>query len=160
MKQKWVEIKAQLDELPKTREVFGFVHNDPHWWNLLVDGDQITLLDFDVADHHWFVNDIAIACQSILGSVSGGMGGPVHDQEKLNGFLRFFMEGYAREHHLASEWLARLNLFIAYRRILMYIVMHDWIQSQRALHASWKQMILAQPDVVDENLRLDGGKTR
>ncbi len=110
--------------------------------------DQITLLDFDVANHRWFANDIAIACQSILAFHAGGMGGPVQDQEKLHEFLRCFMEGYEREHHLDSEWLRRLNLFIAYRRILMFIVMNDWIQSNPSLHASWKQMILSQPDVV------------
>ena len=148
VKRKWVAIKEQLDMLPKTRDAFGFIHNDPHWWNLLVDDDRITLLDFDVANHHWFVNDIAIACQSILAYASGGMGGPVHDPEKLSGFLLFFMEGYEREHHLALEWLERLNLFIAYRRILMFIVMNDWVQSDPALHASWKEMILTQPDVV------------
>jgi hypothetical protein len=27
-------------------------------WNMLADGERITLLDFDVANHHWFVNDI------------------------------------------------------------------------------------------------------
>ena len=85
---------------------------------------------------------------TVFAYASDGMSGPVYDQEKLSGFLGFFMEGYEREHHLAPEWLERLNLFIAYRRILMLIVMNDWVQSDPALHTSWKQMILPQPDVV------------
>jgi len=147
-KQKWVEIQQSLDALPVTREVFGFIHNDPHLWNLLVDGDRITLLDFDVANHHWFINDIAIACQSILFAVTGGMDRPVEDREKLIRFLDLFLEGYEREHHLSWEWLERLDLFIAYRRILLYTVMHGWIPSKPDLHTSWKQMILTQPEVV------------
>jgi hypothetical protein len=66
----------------------------------------------------------------------------------LLGFLSFFMEGYEREHHLSSEWVDRLDLFIAYRRILLFTVMHGWIQSQPELHTSWKQMILSQPEVI------------
>ena len=148
VKLKWVEIRQRLDALPIMRDVFGFIHNDPHIWNLLVDGDRITLLDFDVANHHWFINDIAIACQNILIFLSGGMSRPVHNREKLLGFLSFFMEGYEREHHLSSEWVDRLDLFIAYRRILLFTVMHGWIQSQPELYTSWKQMILSQPKVI------------
>lgn len=148
VKLKWVEIKGRLDALPVTRNVFGFIHNDPHIWNLLVDGDRITLLDFDVANHHWFVNDIAIACQSVLFSLSGGMDRPVHRREKLLGFLSFFMEGYEREYHLSSEWLDRLDLFIAYRRILLFTVMHGWLRSKPDRYASWRQMIMSQPRVV------------
>ena len=148
VKQKWVEIRQHLDELPITRKSFGFIHNDPHVWNLLVDGDRITLLDFDVANHHWFINDVAIACQSVLFALSGGMDRPVYDQEKLLGFLDLFLEGYECEHHLSSEWLDRLDLFVAYRRILLYTVMHGWIQSKPDLRASWKQMILTQPRVI------------
>lgn len=154
VKRKWVEIKEELDDLPKTRDVFGFIHNDPHWWNLLVDGDLITLLDFDVANHHWFINDIAIACQNILAFHTGGLGSPVHDQEKLQEFLCCFLTGYEREQHLAPAWLSHLNLFIAYRRILMFIVMNDWIRSDAKGHATWKQMILDQPDIVGD-LQID-----
>jgi Ser/Thr protein kinase RdoA (MazF antagonist) len=73
---------------------------------------------------------------------------PVSDRAKLLGFLDCFMEGYEREHHLAPEWLDRLDLFIAYRRILLFIVMHGWISSQPEMHASWKRMILEEPEVA------------
>lgn len=148
VKRRWVEIQQRLEELPLMREVFGFIHNDPHIWNLLVDGNRITLLDFDVANHHWFINDIAIACQSVLFALSGGMDRPVYNREKLLRFLGFFMEGYACEHHLSSDWLDRLDLFIAYRRILLFTVMYGGIQSKPDLHASWKQMILSEPEVI------------
>ena len=144
----WAEIGRALETLPVTRDAFGFIHNDPHIWNLLYDGERLTLLDFDVANHHWFVNDIAIACQSILFSQTGGMERPVHDREKLLAFLRHFMAGYKQEHHLSAEWLSRLDLFIAYRRILLFTVMQGWISSKPDLSASWKQMILTSPQIV------------
>ena len=70
------------------------------------------------------------------------------DRAKLLGFLDCFMDGYEREHHLAPEWLDRLDLFIAYRRILLFTAMIGWIQSKPEVHASWKAMILDQPEVV------------
>jgi len=145
---KWLEIKQSLEALPITRETYGFIHNDPHIWNLLVDDKRITVLDFDVANHHWFINDIAIACQNILIFFSGGMNGPVYDHGKLLDFLNLFMEGYSSENRLSSELVDQLDLFIAYRRILLFTVMNNWIQSKPKLHASWKKMILSQPDIV------------
>lgn len=148
VRRQWAEIRKTLEALPVTRDVFGFIHNDPHLWNLLVDGDRITLLDFDVANHHWFATDIAIAFQSMLFAQTGGMDCPVRDRDKLLRFVTLFLEGYEREHHLSSEWLDRLDLFIAYRRILMFTVMYEDICSKPQALAAWKKMILDQSPVL------------
>ena len=150
VKEKWVEIRQKLDKLPIARDSFGFIHNDPHIWNVLDDGKRVTLLDFDVANHHWFVNDIAIACQNILIFHSGGMSQPVHHRDKLLEFLRLFLEGYRREHDLSPTWLNHLDLFFAYRRILLFVVMNDWIRSQPELQLTWKNMIMSVPEIVGE----------
>jgi Ser/Thr protein kinase RdoA (MazF antagonist) len=148
VKAKWVEIRDSLDALPVNREVFGFTHNDPHIWNLLVDGDRITLLDFDVANHHWFINDIAIACQNILMFHSGGLNSRLHRLDKLEAFLGYFMQGYRRENDLPLEWLRHLDLFFAYRRIMSFIVMNNWIRSRPKLYRTWKRLILTQPEIL------------
>jgi Ser/Thr protein kinase RdoA (MazF antagonist) len=144
----WEAIKGALEALPVTREAFGFIHNDPHLWNLLVDGERITLLDFDVANHHWFLTDIAIACQSVLFAQSGGMDRPVYDRDRLLSFLDHFLAGYEREHHLSPAWLNRLDLFIAYRRILLFIVMYEGVCANPKAHNAWKRMILNGPSVL------------
>lgn len=145
----WVAIKERLDGLPVERETFGFTHNDPHLFNLLYDGSAgVTLLDFDVANHHWFINDIGIACQTMLFAQSGGLDRPVGRPEKLRGFLDLFMEGYHQEHDLSPAWLDRLDLFIAYRRILMYIVMYDDIRRRPKHRAAWRGMIASHPEVA------------
>jgi len=148
IKQKWLELRERMNALPHSRDDFGFVHNDPHLANLVAEGDQVTMLDFDVANHHWFASDIAIASQSILFSHSGGMERPLHQPEKLHAFLRCFLAGYAREHHLAPFWLEQLDLFIAYRRILLFTVMQGWLQTQPETLASWRDMILSQPPLL------------
>ena len=145
----WGAIKERLEALPVERDAFGFIHNDPHLFNLLYEGRAgVTLLDFDVANHHWFINDIAIATQTVLFAQSGGLDRAVERPEKLRGFLDFFMEGYHREHDLSTDWLDRLDLFIAYRRILMYIVMYDDIRRRPKHRAAWRRMILSHPEVA------------
>jgi len=44
--------------------------------------------------------------------------------------------------------LERLDLFIAYRRILLFTAMQGWLQTKPDLRSSWKQMILSQPELV------------
>jgi amicoumacin kinase len=146
--ERWQDMRRRLEALPIERGSFGFLHNDLHQWNLLAEGETITLLDFDVANYHWFVNDIAIACQSILFDLSGGMHRPVHAREELVGFLRRFLSGYREEYSLPAEWLDHLDLFFAYRRILLFTVMHGWISSHPEKHAAWKGMILSDPPVL------------
>ncbi len=151
---KWVEIRERLEALPRTRQDFGFIHNDPHIANLMIGGGgQVTMLDFDVANHHWFITDLSIACQSILFTRAGGMERPLQDRAPLLRFFECFLAGYATENHLADFWLEQLDLFIAYRRILLFIAMYGWISSQPEQHAAWKQMILTQPEGIGKELR-------
>jgi Ser/Thr protein kinase RdoA (MazF antagonist) len=148
IQQKWVSIRERLDILPVTRDSFGFTHNDPHIENILYDGTQITLLDFDVANYHWFISDVAIALQSMLFDHSGGMERPVSDPEAIQSFLGAFWRGYACENTLDDFWRDQLNLFISYRRILLFCAMQGWLATVPDTRASWKDMILSEPAVV------------
>lgn len=145
---KWEEIGDTLSKLPVCRECFGFIHNDPHLWNLRVDGDQITLLDFDVATHYWFANDIAITCQHVLKMLSGGLSSPLHHPERLEQFLQTFLDGYFQENRLDKAWLPRLEVFFAYRRILSFSFMDDWYRSRPERIVIWKEMIMSQPPLL------------
>lgn len=151
IQEQWQKIKELLDALPIHRDSFGFIHNDPHLWNLRVQGSQVTLLDFDVANHHWFINDIAIACQHILFQHSGGLNQPVHHREFLVEFYEEFMKGYDQENNFDHSWLQHLDTFFAYRRILAYLVMEGWRKSNPDLQRSWKEMILNHPVVLAES---------
>ena len=148
VREQWERIGEELKNLPIHRDSFGFIHNDPHLWNILVEGEKLTLIDFDVANHHWFVNDIAIACQHVLSMLSGGLGQPVHHRDRLVDFLKEFLKGYQRENNLSKEWLNHLDLFFAYRRILSYIVTEDWRRTKPELQKSWKVMIINRPEIL------------
>ena len=148
IKEAWESIGEEMKTLPINRDVFGFIQNDPHIWNIMTDGKNLTLLDFDVANHHWFINDIAIACQHVLMIQSGGLTLPLHHRDRLENFLKVFLQGYQQENYLSRDWLDQLDLFFAYRRILLYTVMEDWRMSKPDLQKSWKKMIINRPEVI------------
>ena len=71
--------------------------------SLLVDGDRITLLDFDDAGYGWHLFDIATAlAMATL-------------REDFDGLRDAFVAGYRRQRQLTDEHLARLPLFLALR---------------------------------------------
>jgi len=148
VREKWLSLRNRLETLPIRREVYGFTHNDPHHHNLLYDSEHMTLLDFDVANCHWFVNDLAIAGQGILFSPAGGLARPVKDTNGVHTFYRALLAGYREKNDLPVEWLQYLDWFIAYRRILLFTVMQGWLKSQPEVCQSWKQMIMDEPEVV------------
>lgn len=149
----WLTLRDRLAALPQTRQSFGFTHNDPHVQNLLLDGEPgargtLTLLDFDVANYHWFINDVMIAMQHLLFAQTGGIERPVTDPSPLREWLADFMAGYETENHLDAWWLGQLNLFIAYRRTLLFTVMQGWLETQPETFARWKDMILTEPQIL------------
>jgi Ser/Thr protein kinase RdoA (MazF antagonist) len=148
IKQAWERIGKRLRSLPINRDSFGFIHNDPHLWNLLVEDKKLTLIDFDVANHNWFINDIAVACQHVLSMLSGGFNQPMHHREHLVNFLNTFLKGYYLENDLSKSWLNHLDLFFAYRRILNYVLMEEWRKSKPHMQSIWKAMIINHPEIL------------
>jgi Ser/Thr protein kinase RdoA (MazF antagonist) len=144
----WISIRERLEALPVRRDSFGFIHNDPHAENLLVLENGVTLLDFDVANYHWFINDIAIALQAMLFKQTGGLDRPLENAAPLRQFLDSFMEGYCWENTLDPFWLGQIDLFIAYRRILMFTVLQDWLRHKPSQRRSIKTMILEEPPIL------------
>jgi Ser/Thr protein kinase RdoA (MazF antagonist) len=52
---------AVLDDASRAPDVWGLVHADLRPGNLLVDGDDLTVIDFDDCGFSWFVLDLAAA---------------------------------------------------------------------------------------------------
>jgi Ser/Thr protein kinase RdoA (MazF antagonist) len=148
VRDRWLSIRARLEKLPVARDGFGFIHNDPHNQNILTDDENLVLLDFDVANYHWFMTDISIALQGLLFTKAGGFERPVSDPGAVRGFLDAFMLGYETENHLDPAWLDRIDLFVSYRRILLFIAMQGWLATTPEVRASWKNLILHEPPIL------------
>jgi len=124
------------------------VQNDPHMENLLINESKLSLIDFDVANCHFFTCDLAIAIQSVLFTLAGGIERPVEDIDALRRFVSHLLKGYQRECDLPPEALDTIELFIAYRRALLFTVMQDWLKTKPELHAQWKRFAIEQPPVI------------
>lgn len=142
----WSQMEHTLEQLPVNRESYGFIHNDAHLHNMFKTQGKLVLLDFDVANFQWFAVDIAIAVQALLFTKFGGMEKPVTDLRVLEEFLYAFMEGYELENHIDLFWLKNLDIFMHYRRMLIYTVFQDGIAARSEEHRqSWKRVILEKP---------------
>jgi Ser/Thr protein kinase RdoA (MazF antagonist) len=115
---KYRDLKSYLDNLPKSRESYGLIHQDAHVGNLFVDDmGKITLFDFDDCTYSWFINDIAIVLFYI---VIGAEDQAAFTEE----FLTHFLSGYRAENHLEGKWLIEIPSFLKLREIDLYAVIH------------------------------------
>ena len=135
MGEEWQQVGEVLRALPQPHDAFGLIHNDPHAGNFLIDGDSLTVLDFDVCTHHWFALDLAIAV--FHPSWEKRYGEPQAVRAFGRHFWDRFVAGYTRENRLDGFWLAQLPTFMNYRRILFFIALagqggkpHSWVRRQ------------------------------
>lgn len=92
VRERWHEIRNQLAKLPIEPNSYGLIHNDPHLWNILVEGSRLTLIDFDLAGYHWFMMDLGIAIYTALCLAKPE---PTVDfNQYTTAFLKSFLGGY------------------------------------------------------------------
>ncbi len=120
--EKWLALAAQLRALPQPPDAYGLIHNDAHVFNFLVDGDSLTILDFDVCARHWFALDIAIPWFHTFWEQSRFRQGAALAAVART-FATHWLTGYRAENALDAAWLERLPLFARYRQFLFFIGM-------------------------------------
>jgi amicoumacin kinase len=151
----WEHLRGALERLPVDKRGYGFVHNDAHAGNLLLDPASpaalagaepgLTLIDFDVSNWHWFMCDSATALYSLLILAGRGIesepGPPPGFRERAFGA---FWEGYARRRDPGADWMERLDLFLQYRRCLLFMPFQDETAKHPAWRRRWKDAIQAE----------------
>lgn len=101
--------------LPRGRDDYGLVHFDAHGGNFLIDGDTLTLFDFDDCAYNWFANDIAMVLFYLVSNVDDPAG-------TLDTFLPDFLRGYRAENALDPTWAALVPDFMTLREIDLYAI--------------------------------------
>lgn len=86
-------------------ERFGLVHCDMRLANLLVDGEQLTVIDFDDCGFSWFAYDFA-ACVSFL-----------EEDPRVDEFLAAWLEGYRSVAPFSAEDEQAIPMFLMLRRM-------------------------------------------
>lgn len=147
VKAAWRQMKTTMDGLPKDRGSYGLIHNDNHQKNIIVKGNDITLIDIDCMTGQFFLQDIVVPAQGIMFDLCGGMHRPLDAIEPLKRFFDLFINGYEQENHLDEIWLKQINTFIDYRRLLLFTVMQDYLNTNIPLKESFIAMINEPPKI-------------
>ena len=84
-------LHAALARLDRQPSVYSMIHADMHPGNVLVDGDRLTVIDFDDAAWGWHAYDIAVAL--------------VHQQERRNSAAleRAYVAGYRSVRRISDK---------------------------------------------------------
>jgi Ser/Thr protein kinase RdoA (MazF antagonist) len=115
--QKYREVRAYLNGLPKDSASYGLIHLDAHPSNLFITPQgKLTLFDFDETAYSWFINDIAIVLFYV---VMDAQDWPAYTREFMVPFLR----GYQKANLLDASWLKEIPYFLKLRELELYAVM-------------------------------------
>jgi Ser/Thr protein kinase RdoA (MazF antagonist) len=88
------------------RSTFSLIHGDMHHDNLIVAGDQVTVIDFDDAAFGWHLYDMAIALNGCSTPVSGASEAA-------------FLDGYRSTRMIGDEDLTLLPMFRLVREMAL-----------------------------------------
>ena len=108
-------ITGRIEAMPRGRNEYGLIHFDAHSANFHVDGDTITLFDFDDCVYNWFIGDIAMVVFYMITNADDPPG-------VLADFLPPFLRGYRAENRLDPRWLPAIHDFLTTREIDLYAV--------------------------------------
>ena len=108
---------SDLSALPTSPEHFGLIHSDLHLGNLLADGDQLTMIDFDDAGFGWFVHELAVALHPVV-------------EEPWEADARVaLLDGYRRVHPFSAAEEAQLDMFVTMRSLMIV----GWLDARQEL---------------------------
>ncbi len=110
---RYLALVEQVGHLARGIDDYGLIHFDAHEANFFIDGDTITLFDFDDCGYNWLANDLAMV---IFYQVANRDDAAVH----LAGFLPDFLRGYAAENRLEPAWANLIHDFLTMRELELY----------------------------------------
>lgn len=110
-------LQQQLCQLPTTGDTVGLIHYDFDLDNLLWDGDQVGIIDFDDSAVYPLVADIALALSDLFDD------NPAQVDLQQETFLHF-INGYRAVRSLAEEELQLIPLFLRVQNLVTYARLH------------------------------------
>ncbi len=107
-------IKERVEIYGKSKDKYGMIHSDLRMSNLLQDGEEITVLDFDDCGLGWYMYDVACIC------------GLMEHRPDLELVFDAIMKGYESIRPVGEEDRSEIGTFVMMRRIglLQAIVYH------------------------------------
>jgi hypothetical protein len=106
-------MRRRLEAYGQGPDRFGLVHADMRLANLLVDGDQVSVIDFDDCGLSWFMYDLGSSLSFI------------EDHPLVPELIDAWATGYRTVLPMSPEDEAELETFVMFRRLLLV----SWIGS-------------------------------
>jgi Ser/Thr protein kinase RdoA (MazF antagonist) len=100
-------LRLDLAAYGRTAQNFGLIHADMRLANLLVDGEQVTLIDFDDCGFCWFMYDFAAAISFF------------EDSPQVPALRARWLAGYARIRALSPADIGMIDTMILLRRMAL-----------------------------------------
>ncbi|MGQ7848616.1 phosphotransferase enzyme family protein [Granulosicoccus sp. 3-233] len=100
-------IESQLQTYGASDMKFGLVHADLRLANLLMDGEQLAVIDFDDCGLGWYVYDFAAAISFM------------EEDPQVPDLLQAWLSGYRQVTPLSEEDEALIPIFIMLRRLML-----------------------------------------
>lgn len=106
---------------------FGLIHCDLRLANLLIDGDQVKVIDFDDCGFSWFMYDAATPVSFY------------EDDPKVPELIAAWVRGYRRVRALSAADEAEIPTFLMLRRLLLvaWVGSHSQTDLARSLGAAY-----------------------
>jgi len=110
------KIINMVKKLPADKASYGLIHTDAHTGNFFVDGEELTLFDFDDSAYKHFISDIAVALFYYI-----EFSAKKEDRREITKkFLGTFLEGYYSEYNLDRKWFKEFNIFLKLREVSLF----------------------------------------
>jgi Ser/Thr protein kinase RdoA (MazF antagonist) len=140
-------VRAVEQELGQGPEVFGLIHADLHYFNLLFGGGVVRAIDFDDCGFGYLLYDFAVMLNELL------------DRADYSALRAGLLAGYRRVRALPAEREAHIDAFIALRQLqdALWVleerthiaIGEDWagdVRSRLARLAAWQSRTLDSAD--------------
>lgn len=111
--EEYERLKRKLSQLTITEQNYGLIHYDFEPDNVIWDGDQPGVIDFDDCAWYWFVADIALALSDLFGD-------RVSNVDFQNHSYLQFIKGYRSIRPIEQEELELIPLFIRLQNLLAF----------------------------------------
>ena len=120
-------VHDRLGEFGQLPDRFGLIHADLRLANLLQEGDDLTVIDFDDCGFGWFMYDFATTVSFL------------EEDPRVPEWQQRWIDGYLRAGKLRADEIEMLATFIMFRRLLLlaWLGSHAHTDEANSRGAAW-----------------------
>lgn len=143
-------LKTWLMTLEINEDNYGIIHFDFELDNLIWDGDNVQMIDFESSIEHWYTADIAFALRDVFKG----------DVDFSNKSFQLFLEGYRSEMKVTDEEINAIPMFLRLHDLITFADLLRTVDVENDLeHPQWVNALHKKLESKIDEYR-DGFKRR